>query len=195
MVVYFRFINGELRDQAITWMQQEGYTVDETEPTGIFKTIINGPMKISETISTEEIKEVFKAGNITEPRNHEDFIKFMTNKKANRATGGKPMLQLLDMRSVIPGIRALEYGLTKYEYNNWKKGMEKEDLLAVVGCLSRHLDKVRQIIDGERSGDNIFDHDSNVHHVGGVVANALILSYQLTVNQGQKVTTDKPEYE
>lgn len=65
----------------------------------------------------------------------------------------------------------MEFGVTKYKRNNWRKGYPKEEILP---SLQRH---VGELIDAVNNGTSQLDHESGVHLVGPIIANAMIYSY------------------
>lgn len=86
--------------------------------------------------------------------------------KADRYNEGKPVWTLLHFKSLIPLVRVMEYGWKKYSRDNWKRGLDKQEIL---DSLTRHL---AALIDGE-------DHDkeSSIHHIGHIMANCMFYSY------------------
>lgn len=63
-------------------------------------------------------------------------------------------------------VSALEFGAAKYSPDNWKKGLPTEEIL---GSLIRHLAALQ-------SGEEL-DPESNVHHTGHILCNAMFLAY------------------
>ena len=91
-----------------------------------------------------------------------------------RYNEGKPRWSLVHYASLVPLVRALEYGATKYDIDNWKKGMEPRKVLE---SLQRH---VAALSDGETH-----DAESNVSHIGHILANAMIYSYYTETEEGK----------
>jgi hypothetical protein len=90
-----------------------------------------------------------------------------------RFNTGKLRWGLMHYQSMVPMIRVLEYGAQKYDDHNWKKGMNRVELLE---CLQRHL---AALMDAEVSGeeDKKFDAESTLHHIGHIMCNAMMYSY------------------
>lgn len=65
-------------------------------------------------------------------------------------------------------VRVLMFGAEKYASDNWKKGMNKREILE---SLQRHL---ASLIDGENC-----DSESQLHHIGHIMCNAMFYSYYL----------------
>jgi hypothetical protein len=86
--------------------------------------------------------------------------------KALRYNKGKRKWSLIHFKSLEPMIEALEYGAQKYAPENWKKGLDKKEILE---SLQRHL---AALFDGEN-----IDPESNVHHIGLIMCNAMFYSY------------------
>lgn len=84
---------------------------------------------------------------------------------ADRKNDGKPKYSLLDLQCLEPCVRALEYGLQKYnKRNGWKKGFPVSELL---DSLIRHIS---QLLAGEEK-----DKESGLSHICHIQANALFL--------------------
>jgi uncharacterized protein YuzB (UPF0349 family) len=90
-----------------------------------------------------------------------------------RYNEGKPQWSLVDFKSLEPMVRVMEYGCQKYDRDNWKKGL---DLNQILESLSRHL---FALMSGE-----IIDPESGQEHVGHIMANAMFWQYH---NEKQKV--------
>ncbi len=89
--------------------------------------------------------------------------------KADRFNAGKPQLSyMLDAPNAMIGLsRAFEAGAEKYSRDNWKKGLDRNEL---VDCLMRHLVKAQA---GE-----LADEETGVDHLYHVVWNAVVLAEQ-----------------
>lgn len=83
-----------------------------------------------------------------------------------RYNTGKPKWSLVHMHSLVPMIRALEYGALKYAPFNWQKPMKRDEVL---DSMQRHL---AALIDG-----NELDDESGLTHIGHIMANAMFYSY------------------
>ena len=91
---------------------------------------------------------------------------YMQEAKSLRYNEGKPKWSLVDFKSLEPMVRVLEYGCTKYEKNNWKKGLDNTEVLE---SLSRHLFALM-------SGEEL-DPESQLPHIGHIMCNALFYQY------------------
>lgn len=86
--------------------------------------------------------------------------------KALRYNKDKRKWSLVDYKSLEPMIEVLEFGVLKYSKNNWKKGLNKEEILE---SIMRHLSA---LMDGESN-----DSESGVSHMGHIMCNAMFYSY------------------
>lgn len=93
--------------------------------------------------------------------------------KALRYNEGKPKWSLIHWASLIPLVRVMEYGSSKYAKDNWKLGLKQDEILE---SLSRHL---FALMDGESN-----DKESGIHHIGHILANAMMYSFTL-INKKQ----------
>ena len=84
--------------------------------------------------------------------------------QAERLNSGKAEYSLLDLKSLEPCVRVLEFGARKYSRDNWKKGMPREK---IIDSMMRHL---AALIDGEEN-----DPESGLSHIGHIQCNALFL--------------------
>lgn len=91
-----------------------------------------------------------------------------TEEKQNalRYNEWKPQWHLVHLQSLEPMIRVLEFGAKKYAPDNWKKPMDKKQIL---NSMMRHLAK---LMDWEE-----LDQESNLEHIGHIMCNALFYSY------------------
>jgi hypothetical protein len=99
-------------------------------------------------------------------------------KKALRYNAGKPKWSLVHYKSLLPLVRVLEVGASKYAPFNWQKPFPKDELKE---SLMRH---VVALMDGEE-----YDKESGQHHIGHIMANAMFYSYHF-VNEAKP--TGKP---
>ena len=88
--------------------------------------------------------------------------------QGDRYNNGKPKWSLVPQSSLLPMVRVLEFGATKYEPFNWTKGLS---ITEICESLKRHLDA---FMEGE---DN--DSDSGLSHIGHIQCNALFLSWMM----------------
>lgn len=98
------------------------------------------------------------------------------SEKALRYNKGKRKWSLVHFRSLEPMVEALEFGANKYAPNNWKKGLDRKEILE---SLQRHLG---YLMDGED-----IDPDSKVHHIGHILCNAMFYSYFLNSEEEVKI--------
>lgn len=97
----------------------------------------------------------------------------MKEEKGLRYNDGKPKWSLVHFKSLEPLVRVLEFGALKYAPYNWQKGLDKVEILE---SLQRHL---VDLIDAETSKNmgEKYDKDSNLHHIGHIMCNAMFYSY------------------
>lgn len=95
--------------------------------------------------------------------------------KALRFNKGKPKWSLVHYKSLEPLVRVLETGANKYSRNNWKLGLDRDEIL---DSLQRHL---AALMDGEE-----FDEESELPHVGHIMANAMFLQYYSDIEKVDK---------
>ena len=86
--------------------------------------------------------------------------------QAKRYNEGKPQWSLVHYKSLEPMVKVLEFGCTKYDRDNWKKGMPLNKILE---SMQRHL---AALMDGEE-----FDSESGISHIGHIQANAMFYNY------------------
>lgn len=104
----------------------------------------------------------------------EQFKKlYMQEDKSLRYNEGKPKWSLVDFKSLEPMVRVLEYGCTKYEKDNWKKGLDNTEVLE---SLSRHLFALM-------SGEEL-DPESQLPHIGHIMCNAMFFQYHKNKENG-----------
>lgn len=87
-------------------------------------------------------------------------MKELMKSKALRYNQGKLKWSLVHFKSLEPMVRVLEAGAAKYAPENWKKPMDKKEILE---CAMRHL---AAIMDGEE-----FDPETNQPHAAHVMCN------------------------
>ncbi len=76
---------------------------------------------------------------------------------------------LVDWKSIEPMVQVLEFGAKKYSEDNWKKPMDKKQIL---NSAMRHL---IAMMNGEEN-----DPESGLPHVGHLMCNAMFYSYHST---------------
>lgn len=81
----------------------------------------------------------------------------------------KPKWSYVDFQSLLPLVQVLEYGANKYAPNNWKKG------LSVTETCESMLRHTFAFMNGENT-----DKESQLHHIGHIMANAMFISWMLT---------------
>jgi hypothetical protein len=86
--------------------------------------------------------------------------------KALRYNQGKLKWSLVHFRSLEPMVKVLMYGANKYAKDNWKKGLDRQEIL---DSMQRHL---ASLIDGQE-----IDPESQEHHIGHIMCNCLFYSY------------------
>ena len=86
--------------------------------------------------------------------------------KGLRYNQGKRKWSLVDYKSLEPMIEVLEFGAKKYSPDNWKKGLDKKEILE---SMQRHLGA---LMDGQAS-----DPETELSHMGHIMCNAMFYSY------------------
>lgn len=86
--------------------------------------------------------------------------------KADRFNAGKRKWSLVHFKSLEPLVLALEYGANKYSPDNWKKGLDKRE---IIDSTIRHL---TAMADGE-----MIDEESGNKHLGHAMANLMFYEY------------------
>lgn len=107
-----------------------------------------------------------KAGGIVADRRVKEISEVL--QRGLRYNTGKAQWSLVDMPSLEPMVRVMEYGAGKYAPHNWKKGMAHTQ---IADCLMRHL---FAWLNGE---DN--DPESGQSHIAHVQANAMMLQFNI----------------
>jgi len=87
---------------------------------------------------------------------------------ADRYNEGKPQLSLIDPNILYALARVLEFGCTKYEIDNWKKGQERKKIM---DSLLRHTVALM-------SGENK-DPESGLSHGAHIAANIMFHEYYM----------------
>lgn len=99
--------------------------------------------------------------------------------KADRFNEGKLKWSLVDYKALEPLVRVLEYGANKYSADNWKKGLDKKEILE---STMRHLIAL--------ISDQPLDDESKLEHEGHVLANMMFYSH---FNQKREIDQIKLE--
>lgn len=86
--------------------------------------------------------------------------------KALRYNTGKRKWSLVDFKSLEVMVEVLEFGAQKYSADNWKKGLDKKEILE---SMMRHL---AALMDGQPN-----DPETNLSHIGHIMCNAMFYSY------------------
>lgn len=124
-------------------------------------------------ISAGRLQEDFDKTSFTELTFKQFQELYMKESKSLRYNEGKPKWSLVDFKSLEPMVRVLEYGCTKYEKDNWKKGL---DNIEVLESLSRHLFALM-------SGEEL-DPESQLPHIGHIMCNAMFFQYHKNKENG-----------
>lgn len=90
----------------------------------------------------------------------------MQKNSALRYNKGKLKWSLIHWKSLEPMVRVLEFGCRKYSPHNWKKGLNKEEILE---SMMRHL---TALLDGEEN-----DPESKISHMGHIMCNAMFYNF------------------
>jgi hypothetical protein len=86
--------------------------------------------------------------------------------EALRYNAGKGKWSLVDYQSLMPMVKVLEFGALKYSPDNWKKGLNRKEILE---SMMRHL---AALMDGEEC-----DQESTIAHMGHIQCNAMFYNY------------------
>lgn len=89
-----------------------------------------------------------------------------TPTKGLRYNQGKRKWSLVDYKSLEPMIEVLEFGAKKYSPDNWKKGLDRKEILE---SMQRHL---AALMDGQNN-----DPETGLPHMGHIMCNAMFYSY------------------
>lgn len=95
--------------------------------------------------------------------------------KALRYNQGKLKWSYVHFKSLEPMVRALMAGAEKYVPENWKKGLDKKEILE---SMQRHL---AALMDGE-----LVDPENGILHTGGIMCNAMFYTYFHNLDQAKK---------
>lgn len=90
----------------------------------------------------------------------------MSEEKGLRYNEDKLKWGYIHYKSLEPMIRVLMFGAKKYAPENWKKGLDKKEILE---SMQRHL---AALIDGEEN-----DQESGISHMGHIQCNAMFYNY------------------
>lgn len=88
------------------------------------------------------------------------------HERALRYNTGKPKWSLVEFDALTPLVHVLEFGAKKYSRDNWKKDMPANEIL---DSMMRHIIAM--------SRGEIVDPESQLPHIGHVMANAMFYSY------------------
>ncbi len=86
--------------------------------------------------------------------------------KSLRYNEDKPKWSLVHYKSLEPMVRVLEMGAVKYSPNNWKIGLNRDEILE---STMRHL---TALMDGE-----LLDKESGISHMAHIQCNAMFYNY------------------
>jgi hypothetical protein len=103
-----------------------------------------------------------------------------TSLKALRYNNGKVKWSLVHFKSLAPMIEVLEFGAKKYSADNWKKGLDKKEILE---SIQRHL---AALMDGED-----IDPESLISHMGHIQCNAMFFNYHYVINKPHESIKEK----
>lgn len=84
--------------------------------------------------------------------------------QAKRDNKGKPKLSMLPKEPLVQITRVLEFGESKYDRNNWRKGLP---YTSVIDSALRHL---HSFLEGEDT-----DHESGISHIAHAATNMVFL--------------------
>jgi len=114
------------------------------------------------------------------PKEEQDKLKeqFKGGPTAMRFNQGKKHWSLVDFKSLEPMVDVLEFGAEKYARDNWKKGLNKKEILE---SMIRHI---IELVDNQE-----LDDDSKLHHIGHIQCNSMFYAYFL--RHPEKAVPDK----
>lgn len=95
--------------------------------------------------------------------------------KALRYNSGKLKWSLVHFKSLEPMVRVMEAGALKYAPDNWKKPMDRKEILE---CAQRHL---AALMDGEE-----LDPETLQSHAGHIMCNCLFYIFHTNRENGIK---------
>ena len=98
----------------------------------------------------------------------------MESNKSLRYNQGKPQWSLVDFKSIEALPKVLEFGAKKYARDNWKKGL---DLNEILDSASRHL---FALMSGEQN-----DPESGLPHAGHIMCNMMFYEYHKNKNKSE----------
>ncbi len=87
--------------------------------------------------------------------------------KGDRFNEGKLKWSNVEFKSLEPLVRVLMFGEQKYGKNNWRKGLDKDEILE---SAMRHL---IAMLDGEET-----DLESGLPHVGHLLCNCMFYQHE-----------------
>lgn len=100
--------------------------------------------------------------------------------KALRYNTGKRKWGLVHYESLVPMVKVLEFGAKKYAPDNWKKGLDRQELLE---SAMRHL---TALMDGQEN-----DPETGISHIGHLMCNAMFYSYHFVINTENQQQEEK----
>jgi dATP/dGTP diphosphohydrolase len=96
----------------------------------------------------------------------EEMDRHRATNQADRYNDGKRQWGLVHYKSLEPMVEVLEFGSKKYAPDNWKKGLDKREILE---SMMRHL---TALMDGQHD-----DPESGITHMGHIQCNAMFYNY------------------
>lgn len=102
------------------------------------------------------------------------LLEKIDSEKAMRFNEGKRKWSYVDFKSLEPMVQVLEFGALKYAPFNWKKPMDKMEILE---SLQRHLIALF-------AGEEV-DPESGLPHIGHLMCNAMFYSYHTQKKDGR----------
>ena len=99
-----------------------------------------------------------------------------STEKGLRFNTGKRKWSLVDFKSLEPMIEVLEFGAKKYTPDNWKKGLDRKEILE---SMMRHL---AALMDGQSN-----DPETELSHMGHIMCNAMFYSH-FELKDKEKIT-------
>jgi hypothetical protein len=97
-------------------------------------------------------------------------------KKAFRLNKGKPQYHYIPLHALDGAVKVFEFGATKYNPFNYKRGQGLPDVSFIDSCL-RH-------ISAYNSGENL-DPESGLHHIDHAIVNLIMLRDIQKIGKGK----------
>jgi hypothetical protein len=91
--------------------------------------------------------------------------------KAMRFNSSKRKWGMVNFKALEPMVEVLEFGAQKYARDNWKKGLDRREILE---SMQRHLAKM---LDEYEEDKIVYDSESKLREIGHIMCNAMFYAY------------------